>query len=87
MEEDKPDPSVEVSQWLREVGARRWPRPQPVRDSEVVEPPRPSSPVLRRTLLLGLLLVACLQYVYASTTAEILSLPSLIVFIFTSAPG
>lgn len=92
MEEDqKVDPSVEVSQWLQEVGRRKWPHPQP----KEVQPPEvapaaqigsraPSDPpVLRRTLLLALLLVASLQYVYAFTTVEILSLPALLVFVFT----
>ena len=85
-EAQKVDPSVEVSQWLQEVGRRKWPRPQPTEVEPALEVgPRPpkSTPVIRRTLLLALLLVVSLQYVYTFTTVEILSLPSLLVFVFT----
>ncbi len=88
MEEDqKVDPSVEVSQWLQEVGRRKWPHSQPadVQPAPEVAPHQTShTPAFRRTLLLALLLVASLQYVYTFTTVEILSLPSLLVFVFTS---
>jgi hypothetical protein len=80
------DPSVEVSRWLQDVGRRKWNRSQRVGPDEsvVAQAPRTSStPLVRRTLLLALLLVASLQYVYAFTTVEILSLPSLLVFVFT----
>lgn len=87
-EDQKVDPSVEVSQWLREVGRRRWPstRPQDV-ECNVPTPPeavRRDTPVLRRTLLLALLLVVALHYVYADTAVRILSLRSLVVF---AVPG
>lgn len=87
MEEDhKDDPSVEVSQWLREVGRRRW-LPSRVQDSECNAPTKPEvvrrdTPVLRRSLLLALALVLALHYVYADTTVEILSLRSILVFVF-----
>lgn len=83
-EDQKADPSVDVSQWLKEVGRRRWPCPQARESAAVVaSAPRRTDRPLRRTLLLALLLVASLQYLYASTTVEILSLPSLLVFVFT----
>lgn len=85
MLEERLDPSVEVSQWLREVGARRWRHAQPAAAPEppvIEQRPRREPALLRRALLLGLLLVASLQYVYTSTTVEILSLPSLLVFVF-----
>ena len=85
MEEDqKVDPSVEVSQWLQEVGRRKWPHTQPTEIQSALEvAPRPTSntPAIRRILLLALLLVASLQYVYAFTNVEILTLPSLVVFV------
>lgn len=83
------DPSEDVAQWLKEVGQRKWPSPQPS-SAECNAPPRmegesasKGAPVVRRTLLLALLLVASLQYVYTNTTLEILSLPALLVFVFT----
>lgn len=84
-EDQKVDPSVEVSQWLQEVGRRKWPHPQPTELQPALQAARPTSStsVLRRTLLLALLLVVSLQYVYAFTTVEILSLPALLVFVFT----
>ena len=88
MEEDqKVDPSVEIAQWLQEVGRRKWPHSQPAEVQPALEAvPRPTSntPAIRRTLLLALLLLASLQYLYTSTTLEILSLPSLVVFVFIS---
>lgn len=80
------DPSEDVARWLKEVGQRKWPSAQPL-SAECNVPPGTSrtskgAPVLRRTLLLTLLLIASLQYVYASTTLEILSLPALLVFVF-----
>lgn len=86
-EDQKVDPSVEVSQWLQEVGRREWPHSQPAGVQpalEVAFRQTGHTPALRRTLLLALLLVASLQYVYTFTTVEILSLPSLLVFVFTS---
>ena len=52
-------------------------------------PPQPArvrrdTSVLRRTLLLALLLVAALHYVYTDATLEILSIRSLLVFVFPS---
>jgi hypothetical protein len=84
MEEDRQvDPSVEVFQWLREVGRRRWPstRKQDA-EADVPTPPSRDTPVLRRTLLLALLLILALHYIYADTTVEILSIRSLLVFVF-----
>ena len=83
--EEKPDqevdPSVEVSQWLKDVGRRRWaPRVATV-DPVAAPAPEGSGGTLRRSLLLALLLVVSLQYLYAFTTVEILSLPSLLVFV------
>lgn len=86
MDDSKVDPSEEVSQWLREVGRRRWPRSaRPGIGAEVPTPPRKADggPVLRRTLLLILLLIVSLHYIYADTTLKILSLPELLVFVFT----
>jgi hypothetical protein len=89
MEEDQQaDPSEEVSQWLREVGRRRWSSSR-THDAETDVPPQPSpvrrdTPLLRRTLLLALLLVVGLHYVYTYTELEILSLHSLLVFVFPS---
>lgn len=81
------DPSEDVVQWLKEVGQRKWPIPQPssagCNAPSRAESPSKAAPVVRRTLLLALLLVVSLQYVYANTTLEILSLPSLLVFVFT----
>lgn len=75
------DPSVEVSQWLKDVGRRRWaPRVAAV-DPVAVPTLEKSGGTLRRSLLLALLLVVSLQYLYAFTTVEILSLPSLLVFV------
>lgn len=87
MEEDqKVDPSVEVSRWLQEVGRRKWRYAQPAEAHAPEVAPRRTghTPSFRRALLLALLLVVSLQYVYASTTVEILSLPSLLVFVFAS---
>jgi hypothetical protein len=82
-EADKVDPSVEVSRWLKEVGRRRSPSARPADQQPTPQvAARPRSGTLRRTLLLALLLVVSLQYLYASTTVEILSLPSIVVFIF-----
>lgn len=89
MEEDQQvDPSVDVSQWLREVGRRRWPSGR-TQDAGADVPPQPArvrrdTSVLRRTLLLALLLVAALHYVYTDATLEILSIRSLLVFVFPS---
>jgi hypothetical protein len=86
-EDQKVDPSVDVSQWLQEVGRRKWPHSQPTEVQpalEVAARPTSSTSVLRRALLLALLLVVSLQYIYAFTAVEILSLPSLLVFVFTS---
>ena len=80
------DPSVEVSQWLQDVGRRKWSCSEQVSKEELVLAPTAKqgrASVVRRTLLLALLLVASLQYVYTLTTVEILSLPSLLVFVFT----
>ena len=81
------DPSEDVAQWLKEVGQRKWPSPQPSSADCNAPPPTESpskgAPIVRRTLLLALLLVLSLHYVYANTTLEILSLPSLLVFVFT----
>lgn len=81
------DPSEDVVQWLKEVGQRKWPGRQPSSAECNAPPPTESpsehAPIVRRTLLLLLLLVLSLHYVYAYTTLEILSLPSLLVFAFT----
>jgi hypothetical protein len=88
MQEDQQiDPSVEVSQWLQEVGRRKWPHSQPTEVQpapQVAARPTGGTSVLRGILLLALLLVVSLQYIYAFTAVEILSLPSLLVFVFTS---
>lgn len=86
-QEDDVDPSVEVARWLREVGRRRWSRArtstEPCAVTERGARPRErTEPSVRRALLLGLLAVLLLHYVYADTAVEILSLPSLLVFVF-----
>lgn len=85
-EDQKEDPSVEVSQWLKEVGRRRWSSSR-AEEGECNVPIKPEAvrrgtPVLRRSLLLAVLLVVALNYVYADTNVEILSLRSLLVFVF-----
>jgi hypothetical protein len=79
MQTPETDPSEEVSQWLQEVGRRKWPGTCAAAIA-ACQPATSASPP-RLALLLALFLVAALQYLYADTSVEILSLRSLLVFV------
>jgi hypothetical protein len=81
--------SHELAGWLVEAGKRRCIGRAPECVKGLVEDPsrqsRPSG--LPRMLLLGVLAVACLQYVYLDALLEIASLRQLIVFVLAGANG
>ena len=78
------DHSEELARWLQESGRRTWCR-STLRGKELGFAEPPSMPRARtyRTLLLGLLAVAFLEYFYADALLQILTLPYLIVFVLT----
>jgi hypothetical protein len=95
--ERKPDQGgddEELASWLKEVGKRVAARSRtPAADHADIgvyartgSPARPTLPPWRRILLLGVLLVASLQYVYVDTMVKINSLRSVIVFVPIDIP-
>ena len=80
--------SQELAGWLVEAGKRRIVRPPAALEGPVENPSMESRHSrLPRLLLLGVLAVACLQYLYLDALLEIASLRQLIVFVLTGANG
>lgn len=86
------DTSVELTRWLQEAGRRRY-RAGPRTACEIyVVPQRAERPGIRfdriffkNAVLLVSGAAAAIQYAYADTMLQILSLHSVIVFLFTGA--
>ena len=79
------DVSVELARWLQEAGRRRHKR----RIELPVAPSRPKAPVAsawRSAVLLLAGAAAVAQYCYADTMLGILSVRSVLVFVFTGVP-
>lgn len=87
--ERKGEDSEDLASWLKEAAARGLRAGPPTRAD--VDPganapaasssTSPTRPLWQRALLLGMLLFASLQYVYADTMLQIALLPSVIVFV------
>jgi type VI protein secretion system component VasF len=75
-------PSEELAQWLQEVGQRRNPRPQS-EPSRKAERTRSKRQYFKNALLAALLIMAVLQYYFIDVQLQILSQPSLTVFVRT----
>ncbi len=79
----------ELAGWLVEAGKRRR-RMRPADAPAEFVPGTPRQQrhgALPRLLLLGVLAMACLQYLYVDALLEVVSLRQLIVFVFTGAHG
>jgi hypothetical protein len=79
----------ELAKWVQETGRRRAPRApkEASADMERIQPVLGKArhsflDGLRRPILLGMLALAFLQYFFAAVSLKILTLQSLIVFVF-----
>ena len=79
------DVSVELARWLQETGRRRYKPRVPVADARPC-PQTPGASPLRATVLLLAGAAAVAQYCYADTMLGILSIRSVLVFVFTGVP-
>jgi hypothetical protein len=91
----KGEDSEELASWLKESGARRGVAKPPAGVASIPIaaapaasfPASPTRPLWQRALLLGILLFASLQYVYADTMLQIALLPTVIVFVQVPGAG